>query len=149
MVSSFNFFSYPTRDSLHPELFGDFDGSSAKELINALVNYGTDFFQIFIDTDNLKTIHPFGRKVFLKSFSAISKQAGNIIFIGKHRRNIDPQRNNFDVYFWDFTITLIFILKSQSNRRINHRFNIINFYWNSRHTLFVWCCRLPAGSLLW
>jgi hypothetical protein len=99
MASNFKFFSYPTRDSLHLELFGDFDGSSAKELINALVDYGTDFFQIFIDTNNLKTIHPFGRKVFLKSFSTISKQAGNIIFIGKHKHNIDPQRNHFDVYF--------------------------------------------------
>ncbi len=99
MASNFKFFSYPTRDSLHLELFGDFDGSSARELINALVDYGTDFFQIFIDTNNLKTIHPFGRKVFLKGFSTISKQVGNIIFIGKHKQNIDPQRNNFDVYF--------------------------------------------------
>jgi len=96
MASNFKLFSYPISDSLHLELFGDFDGSSAKELINALVNYGTDFFQIFIDTNNLKTIHPFGKKVFLKSFNTISKQAGNIIFIGKHKNNIDPQRNNFD-----------------------------------------------------
>ena len=99
MASNFKFFSYPTGDSLHLELFGDFDGSSARELINALVDYGTDFFQIFIDTNNLKAVHPFGRKVFLKSFSNISKQAGNIIFIGKHKQNIDPQSNNFDVYF--------------------------------------------------
>ena len=97
MASNFKFFSHPIRDSLHLKLFGDFDGSSAKELINTLVDYGTDFLQIFIDTNNLKTIHPFGRKVFLKGFSTISKQAGNIIFIGKHKHNIGPQRNNFDV----------------------------------------------------
>jgi hypothetical protein len=97
MASNFKFFSHAIRDSLHLKLFGDFDGSSAKELINTLVDYGTDFLQIFIDTSNLKTIHPFGRKVFLKGFSTISKQAGDIIFIGKHKHNIDPQRNNFDV----------------------------------------------------
>jgi hypothetical protein len=99
MASNFKFFSYPTKDRLHLELFGDFDGSSAKELINALVDYGTDFFQILIDTNNLKTIHPFGRKVFLKGFSTISKQARSIVFIGKHKQNIDPQSNNFDVFF--------------------------------------------------
>jgi anti-anti-sigma regulatory factor len=99
MASNFQFFSYPTRDSLHLELSGDFDGSSAKELINTLAECGSNFFQIFIDTNNLKTIHPFGRKVFLKGFSTISKQAGNFIFIGKHKQNIDPQSNNFDDYF--------------------------------------------------
>lgn len=99
MSSNFNYFSYRIGDSLHIQLLGDFDGSSACELIDALGDYGADFFQIFIDTNNLKTVHPFGRKVFLKGFSTISKQVGNIIFIGKHKQNIDPQRNNFDVYF--------------------------------------------------
>ena len=73
MSSNFNYFSYRIGNSLHLQLFGDFDGSSACELITALGNYGADFFQIFIDTNDLKTIHPIGRKVFQKNFSTISK----------------------------------------------------------------------------
>ena len=84
MSSNFNYFSYRIGESLHIQLFGDFDGSSACELINTLGDYGADFYQIFIDTNDLQTIHPYGRKVFQKRFSAISKQAGNIIFIGKY-----------------------------------------------------------------
>ena len=99
MASNFRFFSHRTKDSLHLKLYGDFDGNSAYELINALVDYGTDFFQIVVDTNNLKTIDPFGKNVFIKSFSTISKQAANIIFIGKHKHNIDPQMNNFSAYF--------------------------------------------------
>ena len=98
MSSNFNYFSYRIGGSLHIQLFGDFDGSSACELINAIGDYGADFFQIFIDTNDLQTIYPFGRKVFQKRFSAISKKACNIIFIGKHKNNIDPQMSNLGVY---------------------------------------------------
>ena len=92
MSSNFNYFTYRIGGSLHIQLFGDFDGSSACELINALKDYVADFLQIFIDTNNLQTIHPFGSEVFQNRFSAISIQTGNIIFIGKHKYKIDPQK---------------------------------------------------------
>ena len=87
MASNFKFFSYPTRDSLHLKLFGDFDGSSAKELINALVDYGTDFFQIFIDTNNLRTIYTFGKNVLQKNFGDLEKLS-SLIFIGENERHL-------------------------------------------------------------
>ena len=64
MASDFQIFSYETRDSLHLKLAGDFDGTSAFELLETLKKYGSGFYQIFIDTNDLKTIHPFGREVF-------------------------------------------------------------------------------------
>ena len=84
MASNFHIFSYKTRDSLHLKLAGDFDGSSAHELINMLIEHGRGFYQIFIDTNDLKTIHPFGRDVFQKKIGNFKKQFRNLIFLGEN-----------------------------------------------------------------
>jgi len=85
MASNFHIFSYKTRDSLHLKLAGDFDGSSAHELINTLISHGADFYQIFVDTNGIKTIHPFGNAVFQKKRGGLKKQFRNLIFIGENR----------------------------------------------------------------
>lgn len=90
MASNFQIYSYKTRDSLHLKLNGDFDGSSAHELINMLIGAGTGFWEIFIDTSGLKTIHPFGRAVFEKNFGILDKKLGNLVFIGKNGQQISP-----------------------------------------------------------
>jgi hypothetical protein len=87
MASNFQMVLFKTRDSLHMKLEGDFDGNSAYELINALRDHGAEFFQIFIDTDDLKTVHAFGREVFQKNFGAL-KQLSNLIFIGQNHRHL-------------------------------------------------------------
>ena len=84
MASNFHIFPYKTRDSLHLKLAGDFDGSSAHELINALVDNDKGYYQIFIDTNDLKTIHPFGKEVLGKKLGSIDKQFKNLIFIGEN-----------------------------------------------------------------
>jgi len=88
MASNFQIYSIKTNDSLHLKLTGDFDGSSAHELINTLIEYGAGFWDIFIDTDNLKTIHPFGRDVFQKNLNSFKKQLSNLIFIGANKHKI-------------------------------------------------------------
>jgi hypothetical protein len=40
MASNFRIYCHQNRDNLHLKLIGDFDGSSAYELINLLKNYG-------------------------------------------------------------------------------------------------------------
>ena len=87
MASNFRILSHETRDSLHLKLTGDFDGNSAHELINTLIKRGIGFYQIFIDTNDIKTIHPFGRDVFQKKLGSFNKQFRNLIFIGgnKHK----------------------------------------------------------------
>jgi len=91
MAANFQIFSYKTRDRLHLKLNGDFDGNSAYELINALREHGADFFQIFIDTNNLKTIYPFGRAVFQKNLSILNKKLSNLIFIGENGHKISTK----------------------------------------------------------
>jgi len=88
MASNFRILSHETRDSLHLKLTGDFDGNSAHELINTLIERGIGFYQIFIDTNDIKTIHPFGRNVFQKKLGSFNKQFGNLIFIGENEHKI-------------------------------------------------------------
>ena len=81
MASNFHIFSYKTRDCLHLKLKGDFDGNSAYELLETLKKCGNGFFQIFIDTNDLKTIYPFGREVFQKKIGTFNQEFNNLIFI--------------------------------------------------------------------
>ena len=85
MASNFKLFSYETGDSLHLKLYGDFDGSSAHELIHTLKKCGSRFYQIFIDTDDLGVIHSFGKDVFQKYYGFFDTRMKNLIFIGKNK----------------------------------------------------------------
>ena len=86
MASNFRLFSYRNKDSLHLQLYGDFDGNSAYELINILKNNGKDFFQIFIDTNDLDELYPFGLDVFQNN-TAMAKKCSSFIFIGKYKHS--------------------------------------------------------------
>jgi len=88
MASNFHIYSFKTRDSLHLKLAGDFDGSSAHELVNTLLEHGNKFYEIFIDTNELNTIHPFGKDVFQKKLGTSSKLYRNLVFIGKNGHDI-------------------------------------------------------------
>jgi hypothetical protein len=88
MASNFHIFSFETRDTLHLKLAGDFDGNSAHELIDTLIKHGKRFYQVFIDTNDLKTIYPFGRNVFQKKLGDLNKQFENLIFIGMNEHTI-------------------------------------------------------------
>ena len=90
MASNFQIFSYKNRESLYLKLSGDFDGSSAHELFNMLKKYDTDFLEIFIDTNNLKTINSFGIDVFQKKLGNLNHQFSNLIFIGANKHKIAP-----------------------------------------------------------
>ena len=89
MASDFQIFSLKTQNSLHLKLTGDFDGSSAHELINTLIEKGTGSWNIFIDTNNLKTIHPFGIDVFKNKLHISKGQLKNLIFVGKNKYEIE------------------------------------------------------------
>jgi hypothetical protein len=88
MASNFHIFSYKTRDSLHLKLEGDFDGNSAYELLETLKKYDSSFYQVFIDTNDLKTIYPFGEEVFQKKLGIFSQKFNNLIFIGENGHKI-------------------------------------------------------------
>ena len=88
MASNFRIISYKFEDTLYLRWTGDFDEDSAHELINTLKKSGNDSRDIFIDTNNLKTIQPFGRDVFQKNLNSIKKQLKNLKIIGVNKYKI-------------------------------------------------------------
>ncbi len=91
MANNFKFLSNRIRDRIRLKLYGDFDGSSACELINVLKNYRNGSNQIFIDTNNLNNIHPFGMDVFKKNLSVLDININNIIITGKHKFSLEQR----------------------------------------------------------
>jgi hypothetical protein len=87
MASNFSCFSHKTAESLHLILYGDFDGDSAYQLINALKHGGNDVFNVFIDTNDLKQVYPFGISVFEKKARALFNDHNKLIFIGKNKNS--------------------------------------------------------------
>jgi anti-anti-sigma regulatory factor len=89
MANNFKFLSQCKRNRIHLKLYGDFDGSSAFELINALNKIKNGFHQIVIDTDNLNAVHTFGINVFNKNFFVLGLKINNIIVTGKHKFSLE------------------------------------------------------------
>ena len=75
MATNFQLFPHRNQNSLHLQLYGDFDGNSAYELINALKKHGNDVIQIFIDTNELNNIYSFGLEVFQKNLNVTVKNS--------------------------------------------------------------------------
>jgi len=84
MANSFHMFTHKTTETLHIKLTGDFDGSSASELVNALADNQNRYYQIFINTTELNNIHPFGQEVLLRRLSGLKNHRSGVIFIGKN-----------------------------------------------------------------
>ena len=69
--------------SLALQLFGDFDASSACELINILDNSVKKCSQVAIDTDGLRTINAFGLDVFIPRMSKLNDTRADIKVTGR------------------------------------------------------------------
>ena len=75
-------------NSIDLKLYGDFDGTSAHELLNLLKDKSDGPLKINIHTDGLKHIHPFGVNTFLKGFRIMNGCADRIVFTGKKARDL-------------------------------------------------------------
>ena len=90
MASNFKIFVHKNSENLHLKLTGDFDGSSAHELLNTIKGYRSGRNKIFIHTSGLKDIYPFGKAVFQNNFSSINNSSTIVIFTGEHIDQIAP-----------------------------------------------------------
>lgn len=88
MALNFHVFSYETRDTLHLKLSGDFDGTSAFQLLETLKKHGAGFEKIFIDVNDLKTIYPFALEVFQKELGNCDQKSNDFIFLEKNKHII-------------------------------------------------------------
>ena len=90
MACNFKIYTHRNSDGVHFKLIGDFDGSSAYELLNTIKTYSTNANKVFIHTDGLKAVHPFGKAVFHNNFNEISKQDVKFIFTGENGDMLEP-----------------------------------------------------------
>ena len=72
------------------KLVGDFDATSAYELIYAIKKLPDDILRISIHTDGLKRINPFGLDVFHRNMSPLGGQSKKIVFTGNKASHISP-----------------------------------------------------------
>jgi hypothetical protein len=79
-------------ENLHLKLVGDFDGTSAFVLFNVLRKNSNGVRKLFIHTNCLKDIHPFGREVFRRNLSEVNGHPSRIIFTGEKAGQIAPEK---------------------------------------------------------
>jgi hypothetical protein len=73
---------------------GDFDGSSAWELINAIKENLNNSKFIKIDTSKLKKVYPFGREVFKSNLLNVTDDRIHIQFSNPNALRIAPHCAN-------------------------------------------------------
>jgi len=86
MASNFHIAVDHVVGKLRIRLDGDFDGTSAFELIHMLDRYGRKATEIIIDTSGLKRVFPFGRDTFRNNLHHIAGGTGELIVRGKHKK---------------------------------------------------------------
>ncbi len=64
MASNFKILAQEKNSDLHMKLIGDFDGSSAHQLIDTVRKRGNRSPSIFVTTDNISHIYPFNCDAF-------------------------------------------------------------------------------------
>jgi hypothetical protein len=73
------------------KLAGDFDATSAYELIYAIRNLPEDAIRVAIFTDGLKDIFPFGLHVFHRFIRSLNGQSTRIVFTGSNASRLSPE----------------------------------------------------------
>ncbi|MGD8882316.1 MAG: STAS domain-containing protein [Desulfobacterales bacterium] len=95
MATNFKIFMHRTPDNLSIKLTGDFDGSAADELLDALQEHLNDTACICIDTNSLNKIHPFGRDVFAHHLFKLKRHHCRIKLVGKNAEQITPSEMEY------------------------------------------------------
>jgi len=76
------------------KLMGDFDGSSAWELLNVLKKCATGVYRVIIHTSSLKSIYPFGRDTFQENLRYRKGYPDRILFTGENASQIAPEKSS-------------------------------------------------------
>jgi hypothetical protein len=88
MASNFGIAIDKISDGFGLKLAGDFDATSAYELIYAIKKLPKDTVKISIHTDGLKSIFPFGLDVFHRNMSPLDGQSRKIVFTGNNSSSL-------------------------------------------------------------
>jgi hypothetical protein len=90
MASNFGIAIDESSDGVGLKLEGDFDATSAYELIYAIKKLPETTAKICISTNALKNICPFGLDVFHRFLDPLNGQSGKIVFTGNYAYDLLP-----------------------------------------------------------
>jgi hypothetical protein len=90
MASNFRVSTQKKSESVHLQLIGDFDGSSAWQLFDIIENGCKSANKVFIHTDTLNQIHPFGCSTFHKHLNILKRYSKQIVFTGEYASKLSP-----------------------------------------------------------
>ncbi len=82
MSRNFKIETHYDRDGVRLRLAGDFDGSSACELLNKLKVLVRDVRRVIVDTASLSTVDDFGRGIFERRFMDNTKGPCQVLVEG-------------------------------------------------------------------
>ena len=95
MPSNFKISVHRNDENVHLKLAGDFDGSSAHELLDALMRYCPGASRAFIHTTCLMQIHPSGRDVLQSHLDILNGKCIPLIFTGDNADQLAPEGSKF------------------------------------------------------
>jgi hypothetical protein len=93
MASNFGITVDKNSDGFGLQLAGDFDGTSAYELIYAIKKLPEDIAKIYVYTNGLKAIHPFGLDIFHTFVRSLNGQSAKIVFTGDNASHLSPRNS--------------------------------------------------------
>ena len=91
MATNFRISVHKNAEYLDLKLMGNFDGTSAHELLHALANCGVDTSRIYIDTSYLKEIYRFGLQVFHDNLYLLKGKELDLVFAGEYACELAPE----------------------------------------------------------
>ena len=91
MASNFGIGIHKNSNGFGLKLAGDFDATSAYELIYAIKKLPEDAIRVAIFTDGLKDIIPFGLHVFHRFMRSLNGQSTRIVFTGSNASRLSPE----------------------------------------------------------
>lgn len=95
MASNFRISTNRRRETLVLKLAGDFDGTSADELLHSLGRDTKGVKRVLIDTKGIKRVFEFGRNTFEKNLYRLKTRSLQLVFTGHKAGEIVPENNRF------------------------------------------------------
>jgi anti-anti-sigma regulatory factor len=95
MATNFKIAAHRNDENLHLKLRGDFDGTSAHELLDVVRKRDAHISRVFIHTSNLRDIHPFGLHVFRSNVNVLKGQSVDLVFTGENASQFESNYRKF------------------------------------------------------
>ena len=94
MATDFQAILHKNESSLHMKLVGDFDRTSAQEVLEIIKKRSNQVSRVFIHTNCLNQIHPEAQKVFQEDANFMQVQPIPVLFTGEKASQLNPNQNN-------------------------------------------------------